>query len=59
MSADNLPSRFQDDASAGPPASQPSRHATAGDLFFIFILIGVVLSIIGMLGFGLYTKLMH
>lgn len=59
MPTDTLPSRLHDDASTPPLASHESRHATAGDIFFILVLIGVVLAIIGMLGFGIYTKLVH
>jgi len=59
MPTDTLPSRLHDDASTPPLVSHDSRHATAGDIFFILVLICVVLAIIGMLAFGVYTKLVH
>lgn len=58
MPPDTRPSRLHDDASNSPTASQDSRHATAGDLFFILLLIAVLLAIIGMVCFGVYTKVM-
>jgi hypothetical protein len=59
MPPDTLPSRLHDDASSIPAVSQDSRHATAGDLFFILLLIAVLLAIIGMTCYGVYTKVMH
>lgn len=59
MSPENRSSRFHEDASASPAATQDSRHASAGDLFFIFLLLTLVLAIVGMVCFGVYVKVMR
>jgi len=58
MPPDTLPSRLHDDASNTPTVSKDSRHATAGDLFFILLLIAVLFAIIGMVCYGVYMKVM-
>lgn len=59
MPPETLSSRFHEDVSASPVAKQDPRHASVGDLFFIFLLVTLVLAIVGMVCFGVYVKVMR